>query len=120
GLLAVGAPVPLIRARVGIEDDDAVIAVAVRDVDFIGGGIDLGVGRTAELRRVVAGGLRAGLADLQDDLSVRPEFQHLPVILAVAADPNESLRVDADAVLILKPVVALSRAAPGLEQIALL
>src|SRR6185437_8554085 len=79
-----------------------------------------GGGRTTELGRVVAVDLRAGLADLQDEFSVLREFQHLPVILAVAADPDESLRVDIDAVLVLEPVVALSRAAPGLEQIALL
>ena len=40
GLVAVGAPVALVLAGVGVEDDDAAIAVAVGHVHFIGLRID--------------------------------------------------------------------------------
>jgi hypothetical protein len=59
--LAIGAPMPFVSTSVGIEHDDAVIAVAVGDEHFVSGGIDLSVGRAAETRRISAAGLRAGL-----------------------------------------------------------
>jgi hypothetical protein len=38
---------PLVSAGIGIEYDDAVIAVAVGDVNLIGRRIDFGIGRAA-------------------------------------------------------------------------
>src|SRR5262249_15678469 len=64
--------------------------------------------------------LRAGSADLQHKLSVLGEFQHMAIVVTVAADPDESLVVNVDAVLVLEPVITLSRPAPAPEQIAVL
>src|SRR5215218_3544123 len=62
---------------------------------------------------------RAGLADLQHELAVAGELQDVAVLIAVRREPDEALVVDVDAVLVLRPVVALARAAPGLDEIAL-
>ena len=79
-------------------------------------GVDFRVGGAAEPCGIGASGLRARLADLQHELSVLGEFQHLAVIVAVAADPDKPLVVDIDAVFVFEPVVALSRPAPGLAE----
>jgi len=39
GRPAVGAPVALVGARPGVEDDHAAVAVAVGDVQLVGGGV---------------------------------------------------------------------------------
>src|SRR5262245_66557408 len=82
------------------------IDICVGDVDFVGLGIDLGVGRLAQASEVVAVGLVALLADLQHEFALARELQILAVLLAVAADPDEALVVDAHAVIVLRQVVA--------------
>ena len=72
------------------------------------------------LRGVVRVRHRAGLADLHDELAVAGELENLPVLGIVAADPDEVVVVDEDAVLVLLPVVALAGAAPGLHDLAVL
>ena len=54
GLVAVGAPVPLVLAGVGVEHDDAVVAVAVGDVQLVGLLVDEGLRRQPEVLDVVA------------------------------------------------------------------
>ena len=76
-LVAVGAPMPLVLAGVGVEDDDAVVAVAVGDVELIGLGIDKHLGGQPEVLGVVAAFALAGLADLHQELAVLGELQHL-------------------------------------------
>src|SRR5262245_43176341 len=51
------------------------------------------------MRGVVAVGLHAAFADLQQKLAVLGEFQDLPVAVAVARQPDIILVVDRDAVL---------------------
>ena len=109
----------LVGAAVGVEHDHAMIEVSVGDVDLVGLGVDFGVGRLAQAGHVIAVGLIALLADLQHEFAVARELQILPVLLAVAADPDEALGIDAHAMLVLWPVVALARAAPGPHQLAL-
>ncbi len=58
-------------------------------------------------------GRRAGLPICWRNLPVRREFQDLVVVLAVAAEPDVAVLVDVDAVLVLRPIVAFARAAPG-------
>ena len=57
----------------------------------------------------------AGFADLQHELSVLGEFQDVAIVVAVAADPDEAFVIDIDAVLVLEPIVTLSRSAPRFE-----
>jgi len=64
--------------------------------------------------------LVALLADLQHEFALARELQILAVLLAVAADPDEALVVNAHAVLVLRPVVAGAGTAPGLHQLAVL
>src|ERR1019366_5262228 len=47
GLVAVSAPVALVLAGFGVKDDDAVVAVAIGHVDFVGLGIDKNLGGQA-------------------------------------------------------------------------
>ena len=117
---AVGAPVPLVLAGVGVEDDDAAVAVAVGHVDLVGLGVDADVGRAAQARGVVAAAQRAGAPDLQQERPVARELQDLPVTLPIAADPDVVEVVDEDAVLLVGPLVAVAGAAPGLDDVALL
>ena len=51
GLVAVGAPVPLVLAGIRVEDDHAAVAVAVRDVQLVRLRIDQRLGRQPEIRR---------------------------------------------------------------------
>ncbi len=118
--LAVGAPVSLVGAGVGVEHDHTVVEIAVGDVDLVGLGIDLGIRRLAQPRHIVAVGLVAWFADLQHKLAVARELQILAILGAIAADPDETLGIDADAVLVFRPVAALPGAAPGIDELAVL
>src|SRR5438093_578611 len=84
--LAVGAPVPLVGAGGRIEHDDATIAVAVGDEDFVGVLVDRGLGGLAELRGIARAVARRDLADLHYELAVAGEFQDRVVVVAIAPD----------------------------------
>ncbi len=62
---------------------------------------------------------RAGMADLLEELSVRGEFEDLVVGIVVAGEPDIAVVVDENAVLVLRPFIALARPAPVAQQIAL-
>ena len=129
GRLAEGAPGPLERAGVGVEHDDAVIAVAVGDEQLVGARQHPRVRGAMHVRGVGVALALVALADLQDELAVERELQERVVghrlqagdaggRAVVAADPDEALVVDVDAVLALGPFEAVARAAPGLDEIA--
>src|SRR5882672_7089811 len=115
---AVGAPVALHPAGVGVEHGDALVLVAVGDERLVGLRVDEDLRRAAEVLEVVAALVVAVLAHLQQELAVLGELQHLRVLCAVAADPDVALVVDEDAVVRLRPLVARSRAAPVPHQVA--
>ena len=119
GRTAVGAPVPLVGAGRRVEDDDAVIAVAVGDEELVRRGIHPCVGRPVEILGVGVALGHAGLADLHDEAAVARELEDLGVLLGIAREPDIVLRVHEDPVLGLRPVITRTRAAPGLDQIAL-
>src|SRR5262249_50836043 len=96
------------------------IEISVGDVDLVGLVIDLGLAGLAWSGGVVGLGLVALLPDLQPDFALPRDLQLLAVLLAVAADPDEALVVDAHTVLVLRPIVAGSGTAPGLHQLAVL
>src|SRR5712691_6497043 len=117
GRTAVGAPVALVGAGPGVEDDDAVVLVPVCHEELVHRGIHRHVGGAAEMRGVAVAARHARRADLEQELPVAREFQYLVVLLTVAADPDGVLGVHVDPVLVQRPVVALARAAPRLEEI---
>src|SRR5256885_3958957 len=112
GLVAVGAPVALHLAGVGVEHGDALVLVAVGDERLVGLRVDEDLRHAAKVLQVVAALVVAVPAHLQQELAVLAELQHLRVLRAVAADPDIALVVDEDAMVRLGPLVARSRAAP--------
>jgi hypothetical protein len=70
-LVAVGAPHPLERERVGVEHDHAAVAVAIGHVDLVRHRIDRQVRRLAQVARIGAAAVRARLAELLQELSLR-------------------------------------------------
>src|SRR5580700_7195819 len=117
-LLAVGAPVPLVGAGLGIEHHDPAIGIAVGGKDLLGGDIDRDIRRRAEPLGGIAVMALAGFADLHHELAVHGEFEELAILVAAAGEPDEVVAVDIDAVLDFRPLVALARAAPALHQVA--
>ena len=80
-----------------------------------------------DVHRVRIAGALAALADLHDELPVLRELQDHVVGAAarrrlgppaVAADPDESFRIDRDAVLTLGPVESRTVAAPAAQQLS--
>ncbi len=109
----------LVGAGCRVEHDHAVIAVSVGDIELVVGRVDDHVGRAAEPSGVVAAGQFARAADLLHELAVARELQDLAVlVLGIAADPDEVVVVDENAMLVGGPFVALTGAAPGLHDIA--
>ena len=128
GRLAEGAPGPLERAGVGVEHDDAVIAIAVGHEQLVGARQHPRIRGAMQVRGVGVAFALVALADLQDELAVGVNFRSASSATGfrpadaggralVAADPGEALVVDVDAVLALGPLVAVARAAPGLDEI---
>ena len=68
----------------------------------------------AEILRVVAAPCLALAADLHQELAGARELQDLRVLLAAAAEPHVLVLVDVDAVLEIRPLIAVARAAPRL------
>ena len=89
------------------------LQIAVGDVGLVGLRVDADLGDAAEVLGSLLPAFVAELADLQQELAVLGELQDVRVLLAVAADPDVALVVDVDAVVRLRPLVALARAAPG-------
>src|SRR5260370_29560362 len=132
GLMAIGAPVALVLAGVGIEHDHPVIAVAVRDDQFIGLLVDEQLGRTLDILGVVAALALAGLTDLHQEFPVLRKLQnHVVVVVtacrrlpawrtrrwtAVPADPDVAFVVNCDSVVGLRPIVAWPGSAPMPDQ----
>src|SRR5439155_27387612 len=97
-------------------DDDAVVHVAVGDVELVDGFVDGHARGAAEILRVVAALSLALMADLQQELAVARELQDLRVLVAAAAEPDIVAAIDVDSVFELRPLVAGPRAAPRGQQ----
>ena len=78
---AVGAPVAFVRAGLGVEHDDALVAVAVGDIQLVGLRIDEDLSRQPEILGVVAAIARAGLADLHQEFSILRELHDHAVVM---------------------------------------
>ena len=101
-----------------IEYCDPAVGVAVRGIDLLRGNIDGDVGRRAEAGSGIAVVTLALLADLQHEFALHREFEELPILFAVAGEPNKVGVVDENAVLALRPLESGARAAPVADQIA--
>src|SRR6516165_5306941 len=129
GWLAEGTPHALERAGVGVEHNDAMVAIAVGDIELVALRVYPHVCRPVQVCGVGIALALVAVADLHDELAVLGELQELIVgyrlearqavgRAAVAADPDEALVVDMNAVLALRPFVAGAVAAPGLDVVA--
>ena len=100
---------------------DALVAVAVGEVRLVRLRVDEDLRDAAEVLDVdcCPAGLRLRLAELRDELAVLRELEDVRVGADVAADPDVALVIDRDAVIRVRPVVALARPAPVPQQIAL-
>src|SRR5262249_48923383 len=79
-LVAVGAPMPLVLAGLGVVHDDAMISIPISDVHFIRVLIDENLRRPPEVFDVVAAFARADLADLHQEFSILSELHDHAVV----------------------------------------
>src|SRR5580765_3701577 len=76
-LAAVGAPMPLVLSGVGVEHDDAAVAVAVADVHLIARDVFPDLCWLPEVLGVVAAVMNAMLADLKKERAGAGELEDL-------------------------------------------
>src|SRR5262249_42867440 len=76
------------------------------------------VRRHVDVLRILVALALAFSADLHYELAVFGELDQVVVGLAVAAEPDESIRVGVDAVLRLGPIIARARPAPALDEVS--
>ena len=88
GGLAVRAPMTFVLSGGGVEYNDASVLVAVCDIELVGACIGHGHGWPAETGRRYCCPGAPGVADLQQELAIARELEHLMVgDLAVARQP---------------------------------
>src|SRR5688572_4197402 len=94
--LAIGAPMPFVRTRLGVEHDHTMVLVllAIRHVNFVAPKIDAHLRRAGHIRRVVAAAARSRAADLPEELPFAGKHEDVRVLLAFAADPDAVFRVN--------------------------
>ena len=118
--ISVGAPHALEYSCFRVEYDDAPVQVTIGEINLVSFFVQIDSGRAAEDADVhIIHGRRGRMADLQNKFPFVRELDCLPVFGAIAGNPDVSGMVDEDAVLRIRPVIALARAAPGFEKIAL-
>ena len=110
-------------AGVGVEHDNTVVAIPIGDEQLVGRGMNTLVRRLMEVVCVGVSTAPVAPPDLQDKLTVQGELQHLIVRdrlepgevssrTVVPTNPGEPLMVDVEAMLPLRPVIALASPAP--------
>ena len=112
GLVAVRTPHTLESERPGVDHDNAVVPVAVGDIQLIACGIHRQVGGAAQILRVRAAAALALTAELRQELALCRELEDLGILVAVSRQPDVVLHIDKDAVLGRRPLIALAGAAP--------
>jgi hypothetical protein len=91
--------VAFVIASLGIEHDHTPVGVAVRGEHLLRRDVNRDVRRRAEAR----GRIAVVALSLQHELTVHGELEELPVLLAVAGEPDEIVAVDENPVLTLWP-----------------
>ena len=124
-LVAVCAPESLELAGVRVDDCHALVAVAVCHVDLVRLWIDEYLRGPLEALVVVAPRACSGASDLHQELAGGGELEDVRVGVtlrvispAVAADPHVVLVIDGDAMVGIRPHVALGGTAPMSDKIA--
>src|ERR1700704_4117279 len=103
GPASVSAPMPLVRTGRGVDDDDAMVDVAVGNVQFVGRGVEHHAGWGAEVLGVVAPAALTLVPDLHQERSLARELQDVRVFVAARAEPHVILVVHVDAMFELWP-----------------
>src|SRR5688572_214205 len=118
-LLTVCAPVPFVGASLRVEHNHPMVPVrfTVRDIELVAARIHAHLRRLAHVCRDVTSPTLPGTADLRQELSCAGEREDVRVPFAVAADPDAVPRVDGNAMDLLRPLVAFSRASPRLDDV---
>ena len=118
--VAVGAPVPQVLAGCAVEYDHSPIAIAVRDVGFVGLRVDPDARWTSEQRGIAAASGLLVLPERHQPLAVARELHD--AVPVVAADPDVILMIDEDAVRLARPLgeIVHRPLTPTLHQLALL
>ncbi len=101
-----------------VENRHPSVEVAVGDEGLVRGNVEGHLRGAAEVRRIAAAGVAARLAQLQQELPVARELEDVRIVRAVAADPDVVHRVDGDAVIRRRPVVAGTGSAPRADEVA--
>src|SRR2546427_6278374 len=146
-LVAIGAPVALVFAGIGIIHDDAMVAVPIGNIDFVRVLIDKDFCRKPEILDIITALTGGDFTNLHHELTVLVKLHDHTVVEvtqsprglalvgscaaarsasssagrsapAVAADPDVPFVIDSDAVVRLRPFMALSFTAPVAYQIS--
>jgi hypothetical protein len=81
--------VPLVHARIRVEDDDSSVSVPIRNEHFIGRRVDRHVRGLAEIRRVIASGSTPATSDLQEEFAVTVKLEDLVFGRPARASPRD-------------------------------
>ena len=114
--LAIGAPVAFVGPRRRVENYDAMVYVAVRDIHFVCWVIDGDTRGTAKVFSIVAAAVLTWMPDLEQKLALRGELQNLIVFRSGPAHPYMVVEIDIDSVHELGPVISGARTAPCSKQ----
>ena len=118
GRITEGAPHSLEGAGLGVEHDQAAVAIAVGHERFIRFPVDEDIGRSVDVGSIcVALALTLGAELLQESALGRELQQHV-VGDAASANPDDVLVVDGNAVLGDRPVIALTGSAPRVDELS--
>ena len=110
--VAVRAPEPFERARLRVEDDDAMVAVAVGNVGLFVALVDKDLRRLSEGELVGAARVGVSKSELFDELAFARELEQLAIVSAVTSDPHRAVGLNGDAVIAFGPFVAGAGSAP--------
>ena len=110
--LAVSTPVAFVCPGRRVEDNDAVVHVAVCDIQFIGRLIDNHTCRSAQIFSIVAALVLPRMPNLEQELALICKFQKLIVILSSSTHPHVIVQIDVDSMYFPGPVITGRRTAP--------
>ncbi len=112
--IPVCTPHTLESQRIRVINDHALIHVSIRDIQLVGGFIDLEASRPAQDRCICAVHRFCGwMAKLLEKFSVIGELQYLAIIRAIAANLDISGFIDINSMFHARPIVARTAAASG-------
>src|SRR5262249_8320476 len=111
--VAVSPPVAFHLSGIGVDHRYALVEIAVCDVGLVRFRIDPDLGNTPEILEIVAAGILAGAANLQQELAVLGEFEKVRILLAVASDPNIAFVIHVDPMVELRSFLAVHWTASG-------